>query len=72
MYIKKNNKIRLISCENNFDAPFGCGYTIDYENLSADSFSLAVLSNDRNRDMCIANSYDSYSSNIRDKGSFFP
>ncbi len=71
-YIKKNNKIRLISCENSFDAPFGCGYTIDYENLSADSFSLAVLSNDKSHDMCIVNSYDGYSSNIRDKGSFYP
>ncbi|MGN0597455.1 MAG: ABC transporter substrate-binding protein [Ruminiclostridium sp.] len=71
-YIKKNNKIRLISCEYNFDAPFGCGYTIDYESLSADSFSLAVLSNDKSYDMCIVNSYQGHSSNIRDKGSFYP
>lgn len=71
-YIKSNNKIRMISCNNSFDAPFGCGYTIDYNNLSADSFSLSILSNDRNYDISIVNSYDSCSSGIRDKGVFYP
>lgn len=71
-YIKKNNKIRLISTEYSFDEPFGCGYTIDYQSLSADSFALAVLSQDSSYDMSIVNSYESFSSNIRDKGSFYP
>lgn len=71
-YIKKNNKIRLISAEHSFDEPFGCGYTIDYQNLPSDSFALTVLSQDSNYDMSIVNSYDSFSSGIRDKGSFYP
>ncbi|MGN1423168.1 MAG: hypothetical protein ACI4XA_07320 [Oscillospiraceae bacterium] len=71
-YIKKNSKIRLISTEYCFDEPFGCGYTIDYRSLPADSFALAVLSQDSSYDISIVNSYESFSSNLRDKGSFCP
>ncbi len=71
-YIKKNNKIKFIASEYSFDAPFGCGYTIGYETMPADSFALSVLSQDSNYDMCVVNSYENFSSNIRDKGSFYP
>ncbi len=71
-YIKKNNKIKFIASEYSFDAPFGCGYTIDYETMDADSFALSVLSQDSNYDMCVVNSFENFSSNIRDKGSFYP
>ncbi len=71
-YVKKNNKISFIASDYSFDPPFGCGYAIGYENLSADSFTLAVLSQDSSYDMCIVNSFESFSANIRDKGSFYP
>lgn len=71
-YIKKNNKIRFISQEYSFDAPFGCGYTIEHISMSDDSFALAILSQDSCFDMCVVNSYDTVAGNIRDKGSFYP
>lgn len=71
-YIKKNNTIKFIASEYSFDAPFGCGYTIDYETMDSDSFALSVLSRDSNYDMCVVNSFENFSSNIRDKGSFYP
>lgn len=71
-YIRKNNKIKFISAQYDFDVPFGCGYTMDYRNLSDDEFALAVLSQSSDYDICIVNSYQSYASNIRDKGSFYP
>ena len=71
-YIKKNNKIKFIASEYSFDAPFGCGYTIDYETMPADSFALSVLSQDSGYDMCVVNSFENFASNIRDKGSFYP
>lgn len=71
-YIKRNNKIRFISAKYDFDVPFGCGYTMDYRNLSDEEFALTVLSQASDYDICIVNSYQSYSSNIRDKGSFYP
>ena len=71
-YIKENNKIRFISAEYSFDDPFGCGYTIEQQKLDNESFALTVLSQDSNYDMCIINSEQDYSGNIRNKGSFYP
>lgn len=71
-YIKQNNRIRFISAEYSFDEPFGCGYVIEQKELSAEEFSLTVLSQDKNYDICMINSAQDYSSNIRNKGSFYP
>jgi hypothetical protein len=71
-YIKANNKIKFISAEYSFDEPFGCGYVIEQRELSDEEFSLTVMSQDRNYDMCIINSAQDYSANIRSKGSFYP
>lgn len=71
-YIKPNNKIRFISAEYSFDEPFGCGYVIEQRELDSESFALTVLSQDSGYDMCIINSAQDYSANIRSKGSFYP
>lgn len=71
-YIKPNNKIRFISSEYSFDEPFGCGYVIEQRELDSESFALTVLSQDSGYDMCIINSAQDYSANIRNKGSFYP
>lgn len=71
-YIKSNNKIRFISAEYSFDEPFGCGYVIEQRELDGESFALTVLSQDPGYDMCIINSAQDYSANIRSKGSFYP
>lgn len=71
-YIKQNSRIRFISAEYSFDEPFGCGYVIESKKLSAEEFSLTVMSQDRNYDICMINSAQDYSANIKNKGSFYP
>lgn len=71
-YIKSNNRIRFISAEYSFDEPFGCGYVIENKELSAEEFALAVMSQDKNYDICMINSAQDYSANIKNKGSFYP
>lgn len=71
-YIKQNSRIRFISAEYSFDEPFGCGYVIEQKKLSAEEFSLTVMSQDKNYDICMINSSQDYSANIKSKGSFYP
>lgn len=71
-YIKKNSKISFVSTALDVHAPFGCGYTIDYTNLSEQEFALTVLSQDSGYDICHASTFAEYAANIRDKGSFYP
>lgn len=69
---KQNEIIRFLSPEYTFNKPFSAGYMTDYTELDNESFSLAVLSQDSSFDIFMINSYDGFSSNIRDKGSFYP
>lgn len=69
---KRNEIIRFLSPEYTFNKPFSIGYMTDYKELDDESFSLAVLSQDSGYDIFMVNSYDGFSSNIRDKGSFYP
>ena len=71
-YLKPSNKIKYISTEYNFESPFGCGYTMERTELDNESFSLMVLSQDKEYDICLINSKESVSENIRNKGSFYP
>ena len=69
---KQNEIIRFISPEYTLGKPFSIGYMTDYKELDNESFSLAVLSLDSGFDICMVDSYDGFSANIRDKGSFYP
>lgn len=71
VFDKKNEIIRFLSPEYTFNKPFGIGYMTDYRELDNESFSLAVLSQDSSYDIFMINSNDGFSSNIRDKGSFY-
>lgn len=71
VFDKQNEIIRFLSPEYTFNKPFGIGYMTDYQELDSMSFSLAVLSRDSSFDIFMINSYDGFSSNIRDKGSFY-
>lgn len=71
VYDKQNEIIRFLSPEHTFNKPFGIGYMTDYRELDNESFSLAVLSRDSSFDIFMINSNDGFSSNIRDKGSFY-
>lgn len=45
---------------------------IESKKLSAEEFSLTVMSQDKNYDVCMINSSQDYSANIKSKGSFYP
>lgn len=71
-YVKSSNTIRIISPSYIEENPFGCGYSIKSEQLSADEFALSVLSLDSNYDLCLLSSKDEVSANLRDKGTYYP
>lgn len=51
---------------------FGCGYQIKTDMLEDDGFALTVLSLDKSYDLVMVDTNSTYSSNIRNKGSFYP
>lgn len=66
--------IRVItSSANDLIAPlFGCGYQLKTDMLENDDFALTVLSLDKSYDLVMVDTNSDYSSNIRNKGSFYP
>lgn len=54
------------------DPLFSCGFQIKTDSLTQESFSLTVLSLDKDYDMAMMSSSESYSAEIKDKGSFYP
>ncbi len=71
-FIKKSNTIRIISPSYIAENPFGCGYSIKSEQLTADEFALSVLSLDSNYDLCMLSSKEEVSENLRNKGTYYP
>lgn len=72
---KKDNKvIRVIESENIgfLNAPYGCGYQMDIEQLDNDEMSLRVLSQDQDYDICFMQSGDPFGYQVKEKGSFYP
>lgn len=70
-YVKNSNTIRIISPSYITEDPFGCGYSISSEQLTADEFALSVLSLDSDYDLCLLSSKDEVSANLRDKGTYY-
>lgn len=70
--IKKNSTIRMISPSYVSEAPFGCGYSIKSDQLTADEFALSVLSLDPDYDICLLSSSNEVSGNLRNKGTYYP
>lgn len=64
--------IKIVSAEYVSDMPGSFGYTLDCTQLGNENFALTVLSRDKCYDLCIMNSREDFSANIRDKGSFYP
>lgn len=71
-YIRGGKTIRMVSSLYPNYTPFGCGYSINRQYPDKESFSLSVLSQDDNFDVCLMSSRDDISLNIKDKGSFYP
>ncbi|MCM1298355.1 MAG: hypothetical protein NC203_05700 [Firmicutes bacterium] len=66
--------IRVITslADNLINPLFGCGYQIKTDMLEDDDFVLTVLSLDKSYDLVMVDTNSTYSSNIRNKGSFYP
>ena len=67
-----NEAIRYISPGYEIDAPYGCGHTMQRQELSEDKFVLKVLAQDSDYDLCLIDTINSSSYNLRKNGVFCP
>jgi|GEM_PF-285895 len=65
-------EIEIIYSTEYMNDPFGCGYAINTSVLDYQEFVLRILARDSDYDICMMNSKQIISRNIRDKGSFYP
>ncbi len=65
-------KVITSSTELSNDALFSCGFQVKTDQLAADSFALTVLSLDKSYDLALMSSRESYASDIKNKGAFYP
>ena len=74
--VKKETKtLRYLSLGYQSNTPYGCGYKIERRNFSEeelDKFSLKILAQDKDYDLCLVDSMDSISYNIKQNASFYP
>lgn len=71
--VKKDNRtIRYISTGYEPEEPYGCGYEMQRTELEKDKFALKILSLDQDYDLCMVNTSDSISDNLRKNGVFYP
>lgn len=69
---KTNQCIRYISPGYQLSAPYGCGYHMERKELAEDMFYLKVLAMDPDYDLCLIDSGNSNSYNIKKNGVFYP
>lgn len=72
VYVKDNPKIKMMSAGTYATDIFSAGYNVEFNLLEGEEFALTVLSLDKKYDICYMNSRQDFSSNIRNKGSFYP
>jgi len=72
VYIRNNQKIKMISPGFYITDIFSSGYNIEMNQLNYEEFALTALSNDKKYDVCYINSRQDFSQNIKNKGSFYP
>lgn len=70
--IKNNKPLKIYQPSFYLDAPPGCGYNIDSETISEESFALMVLAGDSDYDLCLMSSDHNFSRSMRDKEPFYP
>ncbi len=72
---KETETIRFLSVGFESQTPYGCGYRIDRRNFTEeemDKFALKVLAQDKDFDLCMVDTTDSISYNLKDNGVFYP
>lgn len=72
-YLYGNKKITMLhSIINEADTPFGCGYIIENKYLRDEELAINILSQERSYDICLMDSVQTISDNVRNKGAFYP
>ncbi len=72
---KETETIRFLSVGFESQTPYGCGYRIERRNFSEeemDKFALKVLAQDSDYDLCMVDTSDSISYNLKENGVFYP
>lgn len=72
---KEAETIRFLSVGFESQTPYGCGYRIERRNFSEeemDKFALKVLAQDSDYDLCMVDTSDSISYNLKENGVFYP
>lgn len=70
---RENKEIRFVSTEYGMlDAPYGCGYSMKRTEMDLEKFSLKVLAQDPDYDLCIIDAMYSGSDNLKENGVFYP
>lgn len=72
---KENRSIRYLSVGYESAEPYGCGYKMLRTNLAeteADKFALKIMALDKDFDLCLVNTRNSFSYNLKKNGVFYP
>jgi len=69
---KENQVLRYISTGFQMDEPYGCGYEMQRTKLDEDKFALKVMALDKDFDVCLVDSLNSFSYNLERNGVFYP
>lgn len=74
--VKKENKsIRYISLGYEMAEPYGCGYKMKrtkFDEKDMEKFAIKIMALDKDFDLCLVNTQDSFSYNLKKNGVFYP
>ncbi len=68
----ENKTIRYIAPGFQIDAPYGCGYMMQREELSEDKFVLKILAQDTDYDLCLIDTINYKSYDLKKNDMFYP
>ena len=71
-YYKERPPMNLMITGYSDSTPFGCGYTINVNELSSEEAALKILSLDKDYDMCYISTRDRIAYSLKSQGSFYP
>lgn len=72
---KETETIRYLSVGFEAETPYGCGYKIERTNFSeneANKFAVKLLARDKDFDLCLVDTRDAFSYNLKENGIFYP
>ncbi len=70
--ILENDPILCCTSEIYLPVPYGCGYRIETSKLSDEEFALTVLAGNADYDICMMDTQQTFSRNMRDQGAYYP